>query len=350
MKLVNIAVCTLLAATLPQAVAQTVFNGDVVQGRQVITKLDVNALSAGSHELFFRTDGQNTAGQHYYLPVTVIKGKQAGKRIMLTAGIHANEMNSYVIAHYVKEKLGTQDISGTVTIVHQLNIPGLIANVREFVPSGPVKVHENLNRQVDIATRNSAGQMYSHSIWNSLLKGNADFAIDLHTANPLTFPLFAYADSANPAIKEMVSLFGVDVAFQSSGGNTVNAVYNRAGVPAFTLETGSRDVFEPELVDRAVEGTLNFLRHAKVIPGAAVLRKPAFEATKFDDVRAEFGGFVVPKVKLLDKVKKGDLMFVQYDAFGHVVMRYTSPNDGIVVQVIQNPMAESGMQLGSVYY
>lgn len=43
-------------------------------------------------------------------------------------------------------------------------------------------------------------------------------------------------------------------------------------------------------------------------------------------------------------------MFTQYDAFGHVAKQYTSPADGLVIQVIQNPMAEAGMQLGSVVY
>lgn len=331
--------------------AETVFNGDQIQGKPVITKLDVESLAPGkNHEFYFRVAGQNNAGQHYYLPVSVLKGEKTGKKVMFTAGVHANEMNPYLTVHQIKQQLAEQPLSGTVTIVHQFNIPGLIANVREFVPSGPVKVNENLNRQASIEQAKTSGQIYSHSIWNDLLKDNADYAVDMHTANPTTFPLFAYTDLSDPAVKEMTRQFDIDVAFSSKSNVTVDGAYSAIGVPAFTLEIGSRDVYEPELVDRAVWGSMNFLRHIKVIEGAVETSTAAVETEHWEDVRAEFGGFVVPRVKLLDKVTKGDLMFVQYDAFGHEVKRYTSPNDGVVIQVIQNPMAESGSQLGSIVY
>ncbi|MGR7920080.1 succinylglutamate desuccinylase/aspartoacylase family protein [Zobellella denitrificans] len=339
-----------LTSTLP-VLAETQFNGDMIQGKPVITRLDVDSLEPGKqHEFYFRVAGQNNAGQHYYLPVSVLKGEAPGKKVMLVAGVHANEMNPYLTVHKVKERLAVEALKGTVTIVHQFNIPGLIANVREFVPSGPVKVNENLNRQANTEDTRTSGQRYSHSIWNDLLKHNADYAIDMHTANPTTFPLFAYTDYSIPAVKEMTRLFGVDVAFSSQSQTTVDGAYNGIGVPAFTLEIGARDVYEPELVERAVDGTLNFLRHIQLIEGEVMQPELPVETEHWEDVRAEFGGFVVPKVQLLDKVKKGDLMFVQYDAFGHEVKQYHSPADGVVVQIIQNPMAESGSQLGSVVY
>jgi hypothetical protein len=43
-------------------------------------------------------------------------------------------------------------------------------------------------------------------------------------------------------------------------------------------------------------------------------------------------------------------MFVQYGAFGHIVGKYTSPDDGIVVQILQSPMAEAGRQLGAIVF
>ncbi len=136
--------------------AETVFNGDLIQGRRVVTKLDVSDLAMGEvHEFYFRACCENNAGQYYYVPVSVIRGIKDGKRIIFVAGVHANEMNSYLSAHLIKRKLNPNNMSGTVTIVHQLNIPGLIGNIREFVPSGPVKVNENLNRQANTTTQNT---------------------------------------------------------------------------------------------------------------------------------------------------------------------------------------------------
>ena len=46
------------------ATAQTQYSGDLIQGRKVITELDVRGLEKGKvHELFFRAGGENNTGQ-----------------------------------------------------------------------------------------------------------------------------------------------------------------------------------------------------------------------------------------------------------------------------------------------
>lgn len=331
--------------------AETVFNGDVIQGRQVITKLDVSDLDVGmTHEFFFRAGGENNSGQYYYVPVSVVRGLRDGKRIIFVAGVHANEMNSYLTAHLIKSELNPSRMSGTVTIVHQFNIPGLIGNIREFVPSGPVKVNENLNRQANTTTRKTSGQRYSYSLWNDLLKDNADYAIDMHTANPTTFPLFAYANLSIEEVKRMTTLFGPDVSFNSHSKTTVAGAFNEIDVPAFTLEIGAREAFEPELVNRAVSGAINFLTYTGNLSGEFTEHQHIRETNEWVEIYAENGGFIVPKVEMMSDVDAGETLFVQYDAFGHIVQEYESPVSGILVQVIQTPMAEAGTQLGAVVY
>ncbi|MEJ2763594.1 succinylglutamate desuccinylase/aspartoacylase family protein [Photobacterium sp. MCCC 1A19761] len=344
-------IMSLLAPISHHAVAETIYNGDVIQGRKVITQLDVSDLKKNTvTELFFRAGDEMNTGQYYYVPVTVMKGKNDGKNVMFVAGVHANEMNPYLTANLIKQQLNTDTMSGTVTIVHQYNIPGLVANVREYVPSGPVKVNSNLNREVALSSTKSSSQRYSYSLWNHLLKDNADYALDLHTANPTTFPLAAYSDLSIPAVKELTRLFPLDVTINSSSRTSVAGAYNHIGVPAFTLEIGSREVYEPQWINQALDGAMNLLKFAKVVDGEAKRYPDIVDTNVWLDVTAERGGFVVPKVDVLDQVKKGDLMFVQYDAFGEIAKEYHSPADGLVIQVVQTPMAEAGSQLGSVVY
>ena len=331
--------------------AQTQYNGDVIQGRKVITELDVRDLEAGKvHELFFRAGAENNTGQFYYVPVSVIKGTKSGKRVLFSAGVHANEMNSYLTANLIKAKLSPQAMSGIVTIVHQFNIPGLIANIREYVPSGSVKVNENLNRQATTTSMKTSGQRYSNTMWNRLLKNNADYAVDMHTANPTTFPLFAYANLSLPEVVKMTELFGPDVSFNSHSATTVSGGFNDIGVPSFTIEIGAREAYEPEYIERAVNGAMNLLSYLNVVDQEIKVDVKPIETNEWREIYAEHGGFVMPKVKLLDTVKKGDLMFVQYGAFGNIVGKYTSPDDGIVVQILQAPMAEAGRQLGAIVF
>ena len=342
--------CIIILLSTP-ASGDTVYNGDILKGRKVITELDVTDLERGKiHELFFRAGGENNTGQYYYVPVSVIRGTDEGKRALFVAGVHANEMNSYLTANLIKRQLNPQEMSGTVTIVHQFNIPGLINDVRAYVPSGPVKVNENLNHQANTTSQKTSGQRYSNSLWNKLLKNNADFAIDMHTANPTTFPLFAYANLSIPEVRTMTQLFDVDLAFNSHSQTTVSGAFNEIGVPSFTIEIGGRDVYEKTYVDRAVSGAVNLLKYLQILPGEASLSERAIETNEWIEVYAQRGGFIVPKVKLMDKVKLGDLLFVQYGSFGEIVAEYTSPADGIVAQVVQNPMAEAGTQLSAIVF
>lgn len=130
----------------------------------------------------------------------------------------------------------------------------------------------------------------------------------------------------------------------------MSGAFNETGVPAFTIEIGGRDVYEKNYIDRAVSGAINFLKYIEILAGESILSARAIETNEWLEVYAERGGFIVPKTKLMAKVKKGDLLFIQYGSFGEIVAEYTSPADGIVAQVVQNPMAEAGTQLAAIVF
>ena len=81
--------------------AKTEFNGDVVNGIPVITKLDTADLApAKRHEFYFQSS-QNSLGQHWYVPVIIIKGASDGKKMLLNSSIHGNELNGLQIIHEI---------------------------------------------------------------------------------------------------------------------------------------------------------------------------------------------------------------------------------------------------------
>jgi uncharacterized protein len=51
----------------------TVYTGDVIQGKKVVSALDINDLEPGKH-LFYFQGVQMPAGQHWYVSVIVVKG------------------------------------------------------------------------------------------------------------------------------------------------------------------------------------------------------------------------------------------------------------------------------------
>ncbi|MFC7477491.1 hypothetical protein ACFQS7_24230, partial [Dankookia sp. GCM10030260] len=81
-------------ATPPAAFpARTTYTGDVINGKRVVTALDVDDLQPGRrYHLYFRGVATPT-GQHWHVSVTVARGVRPGKRVVLVSGVHGDEMS-----------------------------------------------------------------------------------------------------------------------------------------------------------------------------------------------------------------------------------------------------------------
>ena len=103
------------ASTAPAMPQGTVFTGDVIQGKRVISALDVRDLEPGRKHLFYFQGVQTVTGQHWYVSVMVAKGARPGKRILLTSGVHGDEISPMHTLQTVMNQLDPARMSGTVT-------------------------------------------------------------------------------------------------------------------------------------------------------------------------------------------------------------------------------------------
>jgi hypothetical protein len=109
----------------PGASAATVFTGDKIQGKNVVTALDVNDLEPGQKHLLYFQGVQMPTGQYTYVSVTVAKGAKPGKRIVLVSGVHGDEMSSVHTVQTVMNQLDPGEMSGAVMAVTDVSRPAL---------------------------------------------------------------------------------------------------------------------------------------------------------------------------------------------------------------------------------
>src|SRR5215813_8982628 len=86
-----------LTASSNSAKAQaqgTVYTGDVIQGKKVVSALDIADLEPGKKHLLYFQGVEMPTGQHWYVSMTVAKGAKSGKRGILVSGVHGDEMSS----------------------------------------------------------------------------------------------------------------------------------------------------------------------------------------------------------------------------------------------------------------
>ncbi|NOH78256.1 succinylglutamate desuccinylase/aspartoacylase family protein [Vibrio sp. RE86] len=308
-------------------------NECIVPMYPTLQALDVNALEAGEHKFWFAV-ATDAIGHPQTLPVRVFKGDKPGKRIMITAGVHGDEQNGILTAQKIARELEGKTIAGCITIVPAVNLSGIARHSRDFHSAAPDSSSANLNRLFPGDPNGDDASRYAHSLWENLLKPNADLAIDLHSqTSGSAYPLYAFADYRIEDAIRMARLINPDVILNDPGDpGILETVYNRADIPSITIEVGVGRYTDLEMVERATTGVLNVLRSYELVQGEVLqTEQPCVEGDSITSIRAQQGGFVICHVELMERVEQGQKVATQYNSFGDEIQVYHSPSQGTVI-------------------
>ena len=345
MKLARLLTATALIAAfgLHPAAAQTVYTGDRMDGAAVIDRLDVSDLPAGLTRLYFRVT-DTSIGQGWYVPVIIVKGTKSGPKLLITAGIHGDELNGIAVLQKLAHDIDPQTLSGTLVAIPGLNTPGLLHSTRGFTADEIGTNGDNLNRTMPGDTENGGpSSRYAGRLWKQLFIGNADFAVDLHTqSRGGAYPGYVFAQTS--AARKMADALRPDVIGMDAGiDGTVENMLNPAGIPAVTYELGAPETFNDAMVARALRGIRNLMIDRKMLTGKMDLSDPApFVGNVVTDIHSPRGGWSHVAVKLGDKVKKGQTVAVVTNPFGDAIATITAPIDGQVLSLSTDPRTEPG--------
>src|SRR5262249_50837548 len=160
----------------------TIYTGDVIEGKKVVSALDVNDLEPGTKHLLYFQGVEMPTGQHWHVSATVATGAKPGKGGVLTRGVHGDEMSSVHTVQTVMNQLEPAQMSGTVMAVTDVSRPALESMQRRWPNQGRGIDLIDMNREWP-GNENGATAPSRHAglLFNRLLRPNADFAIDFHT-------------------------------------------------------------------------------------------------------------------------------------------------------------------------
>jgi uncharacterized protein len=260
---------------------------------------------------------------------------------LITAGIHGDELNGIDVIHRLAS-IEPATLAGTLVMVPGLNTPGLLQSTREWTPDFS-RAAPNLNRVMPGKDGGRGIDDYAGRLWFRLLRPNADQAIDLHTQSRGTaYPMYVFAST--PRTKAMAELVAPDIIKLDPGEKgTVENELTNDGVPAITLELGRPEMFDTQMVGRAVAGIVNLMREMTMLTGPVVPKSAiTFTGNKQEVVRAPRSGFAVLAAPLNSDVKKGDEVAILSDAFGRVTDRITAPVAGRISTIFTDPRRGQG--------
>jgi uncharacterized protein len=340
----------------PGALQRTVYTGDVIQGKKVISALDVNDLERGKKHALYFEGVQMATGQHWYVSVIVAVGAKPGKRIVLTSGVHGDEMSSVHAVQTIMNQLDPAQMSGTVLAVPDVSRPALEGMARRWPSSARGTDLIDMNREWPGNENGfSATSRHAGLVFNRLLRPNGDFALDYHTGTTgMDVTAFNLARMELPEVRAMAELFPIDQIFDNPAYPTLLAnAYINVGIPAITPEIGASRILNLSMIPLFVEGTMNVLKHHGVISGPmgrTAKDTGIFVGNSNHFIFATHGGFVELLVKLNEKVKPGQKVAIQRNTFGEVVAEYTSRVAGEVGACRSDATAEPGVPLIAILY
>ena len=335
----------------------TVYTGEIIQGKKVVSALDVNDLTPGQKHFLYFQGVQMHTGPHWYVSVTVARGAKPGKRVVLTSGVHGDEMSSVHTVLTVMNQLDPTQMSGTVMAVTDISRPAMESMQRKWPNSSRSIDLIDMNRVWPGNENGTAPDRHAALVFNRLLRPNADAAIDFHTGTTgFEVSAFNIADMNVPEVKAMADLYPVGQILdmpQHAFPTTLHNALLAAGVPAICPEVGAARVLDLPMIAQFVEGTMNVLKHHGIVAGPMGRTGKdvrVFVGRGAVPVAATQGGFVEHLVKLNDKVEAGQKIAIQRNSFGEVVAEYASSVTGEMSGLRTDVMSEPGDNLAFILF
>ena len=340
----------------PVSTAGTAYTGDVLGGKPVVTRLDVNDLEPGRmHRLYFR-GVETPSGQLWLVSVTVARGARPGKRVVLTSGVHGDEMSSIHTVQNVMAQLDPAAMAGTVMAVTDIARPALEGMQRRWPNSSRGIDLIDMNREwPGIENGPTASGRHAWLVFNRLLRPNADVAIDFHTGTSgFGVADFNIGEMSVPEIRAMMELYPISqIVDNPTYPGVLHNAFIDAGIPSFCPEVGAARLLDHELIARFVEGTLNVLKLHGIVAGPMGRTSadvPVFVGNAAFPIFATAGGIVQYLVRLNDRVEPGQKVALQRNGFGEVVAEYASEVSGEILGLRSDAMAEPGNPLAFVLF
>jgi len=303
------------------------------------------AVDPGEQRQFRYEVGETYLGDPVSIPVTIVNGESPGPRVAMTAAIHGDELNGVKVLQEVAARYDPADLHGTLVIIHVVNVPGYLAQQR-YLPI----YDQDLNRSFPGRANGNTAERIADEVYRRFI-APCDVGLDFHTSTRNRTTMYhVRADLANPDVERLARAFGANVILQGEGdAGSIRTVSTRAGMPTITVEMGKAHRFQPALIEKAVDGVENVLAEFDVLPDVRPTEPKWLTVMGGDQekrwLRADTGGLVDMQWGPHPLVHEGDPICTITDHFRREERSVEAPFTGLIVGVLENPVASPGHPL-----
>lgn len=278
------------------------------------------------------------------LPVHVFRAPEDGPVLLLTGGLHGDEINGIEIIRKMIFKDMLMPEKGSIIAIPLVNVYGFIQNVRGL-PDG-----KDINRCFPGIKGGSLARLLAYTLMNEIVP-QIDYGIDFHTGGSARANYPQIRCTLNIDInRELAEAFAPPVIVNSSLiDKSFRKAANKKGKHILVYETGESTRFDDTGIKEGIDGTQRLMKYLGMKSSAPEPRDTEIYH-KSSWVRARYAGLFQSKVRLGDKVKRRQVLGHIHDPYGKEWFKSVSPHEGRIIGLNYAPVVHKGDALMHIAY
>ena len=274
------------------------------------------------------------------IPIIIERSKKPGPTVLITAGIHGDEINGVeVVRQIIAKKINKPD-RGSIICIPVLNVFGFL-NMDRFFPDG-----RDLNRVFPGTKNGSLASRFAYQFVNEILP-SVDFCLDFHTGGASRFNApHIRVDQKNERLVAFAKVFNAPfILYSKNLEGSYRSTCAKKGIDILLFEGGKSQNSSKDIAVEGVKGVMRILNHLEML-------KPTFEVpeahaesiviNKSFWIRAKYSGLLHIKIPICKHVEKGEILATITDPYGKMRHVVKASNDGYVINVNEAPIVYKG--------
>lgn len=274
------------------------------------------------------------------IPVEVVRGKEDGPVLFISAAIHGDEINGVEVIKRLLKRVNPNKLKGTLLAIPVVNIFGF-NNKSRYLPD-----RRDLNRCFPGNLRGSLGSQIA-KIFMKEIVSKCTHGIDLHTGavHRTNLPQIR-ASLDNRETQKLARCFGTPVIINSKlKDGSLREAARKMNVVTLLFEGGEALRFEENVIRVSLKGCLSVMREIGMLETNKLSTKKkaqTYIAQSSYWVRAPRSGSFRSLIKLGGHVNAGDVLAIISDPFGSNHHKVLAQDEGIVIGLCRIPLVNKG--------
>ena len=274
------------------------------------------------------------------IPVIVERSKVPGPVVLITAGIHGDEINGVEIVRQIIQKKINKPIKGTVICIPVLNVFGFLSMDRNFSDG------RDLNRVFPGTKNGSLASRFAYQFTQEILP-HANICLDFHTGGASRFnaPQIRVESEGSENMK-LAQVFNAPFVLLSKKlDKSYRATCSKLEKNILLYEGGKSQSNNKEVAREGVNGSIRVLKYLKMLPVNFTVAEAKSESVIVKEsfwLRAKYSGLLHLKVECGAYVEKGAHIATITDPYGTMRHVVKASQNGYVINSNEAPIVYQG--------